>query len=312
MEISEVKKVMRGPLAPVLTVYKQEDLSLDLDAIQDNVDQQIRRGMTKGNGVLLAAGAGGDFPLLAREERKAVIKAVAEAAGDRATVLGCCQSPLTEDAIELAEWSQKVGCYGIQLSPTWYYPPNEQQVYDHFKAVAKSIDICVMIYHTPWLNSHISIDLFNRLWEDFGNARAIKWSASSAFEMMAGYIELSDKYAMINNGPSMLHGALLGTNGFVTHLANVWPEHEVELWQLIESGDYKEATKEYLRVNWPWRNLRAWAYNNVARGESLVVKPAAEFTGFHGGPSRPPMVTFNEEQRAHVRSVLKKIGAPLV
>ena len=312
MEISEVKKVMRGPLAPVLTIYKKEDLSLDLDAIQENVDQQIRRGMTKGNGVLLAAGAGGDFPLLTYEERKLVIQTVAEAAGDRATVLGCCQSPLTEEAVELAEWSQKVGCYSIQLSPTWYYPPNEQQVYDHFKAVAQSIDICVMIYHTPWLDSHISIDLFNRLWEDFANVRAIKWSAFNQFEEMVGYIELLDKYAMINNGPAKLQAALLGANGFVTHLANVWPEHEVAFWQLVESGDFEAVTKDFLKVYWPWRSLRAWAYNEIARGESLLVKPAAEFTGFHGGPSRPPMVTFSEEQRAFVRSVLENIGAPLV
>jgi len=312
MDISEVKKVMRGPLAPVLTVYKQEDLSLDLDAIQENVDQQIRRGMTRGNGVLLAAGAGGDFPLLSHEERKVVIKAVAEAAGDRATVLGTAQSPLTQEAIELAQWSQKVGCYGIQLSPTWYYPPNENQVYEHFKAVAESVDICIVLYHTPWLDSHISIDLFNRLWEDFGNARAIKWSAFSAFEEMAGYIELSDKYAMINNGPAKLQAALLGASSFVTHLANVWPEHEVAFWQLVESGDFGGVTKDFLKVYWPWRCLRAWAYNNIARGESLAVKPAAELTGFHGGPSRPPMVTFNDEQRAYARSVLEKIGAPLV
>jgi 4-hydroxy-tetrahydrodipicolinate synthase len=310
VDITKVKKVMRGPLAPVLTVYKK-DLSLDLDAIQENVDQQIRRGMTKGNGVLLAAGAGGDFPLLSHEERKAVIKAVAQAAGDRATVLGCAQAPLTREAIELAEWSQKVGCYGIQLSPTWYYPPNESQVYEHLKAVAESIDICIMIYHTPWLDSHISIDLFKQLWEDFDNVRAIKWSAASAAEVMTGFIELSDKYAMINNNVALLQGSLLGASGYVTHLANVWPEQQVAFWKLIESGDYQKVTQEYLKVQWPWRGLRAWAYS-IARGESLAIKPAAELTGFHGGPSRPPMITFNKEQRAYVRSILEQIGAPLV
>lgn len=311
MEISEVKKVMRGPLAPVLTVY-EEDLCLDLGAIQENVNQQIDRGMTKGNAVLLAAGSGGDFPLLTREERKAVIEAVAEAAGDRGVVLGCCQSPMTEEAIELAEWSQEVGCYGIQLSPTWYYPPNEEQIYEHFKAVAQSIDICVMIYHTPWLGSRISVELFNQLWEDFANMRAIKWVGSTEHETITGYIELADRFAIINNGPGLLQGALLGANGFVTHLANVWPEHEVELWRVIESGNYREATKGFLSVNWPWLELRSWASNEIARGESLLVKPAADLTGFYGGPSRPPYVTFNEEQRAHVRSVLEEIGAPLV
>lgn len=312
MEISEVKKYVRGPLAPVLTVYKPGSLEVDLDAIQENVDQQIRRGMARGKGVLLAAGAGGDFALLTVEERKAVIKAVADAAGGRATVLACAQSPLTSEAVALAVWSQKVGCYGIQLSPTWYYPPNEAQIYDHFKAVATSIDICVMVYHTPWLDSHMSMALLNRLWADFPNVRSLKWSSFSEHETMEGYIELAARYAIIDNGSAVPHGALLGATGFVTHLANVWPEHEVDLWDRFAAGDLAGATAEFIAVNWVWRKLRGWAGQTAGGGESIVVKPAAELTGFHGGPSRPPMATFSAAQRAYVREVLQKIGAPLV
>jgi dihydrodipicolinate synthase/N-acetylneuraminate lyase len=311
MDVLEVKKRICGPLAPVLTVFREGSLELDLDAIQENVDQQIRRGMTQGNGVLLAAGAGGDFPLLSCEERKAVIAAVAEAAEGRATVLGCVQSPLTAEAIALAEWCQRVGCYGVQLSPTWYYPPNERQVYEHFKAVAARIDLCVMVYHTPWLDSHIPIEMFERLWSEFPNVRAVKWATLSEAETMEGYVRLSERYAMINNGPGLPQAALLGANGSVTHLANVWPEHEVALWKAFAAGDYAGATGDFLTVNWPWRNLRVWAHTEIAGGESLLVKPAAEMTGFHGGPSRPPMVDLDAAQRARVRAVLEQIGAPL-
>jgi len=312
VEIAEVKQNIRGPLAPVLSVFKSETLEVDLDAIQSNVDQQIRRGMTKGSAVLLAAGAGGDFPLLSFAERKAVIRAVAEAAAGRATVLGCAQCPLTADAVALAEWSQKVGCYGIQLSPTWYYPPNEAQIYEHFKAVASSIDICVMVYHTPWLDSHMSIDLIKRLWTDFGNIRSIKWSASDEHEVMDGYIQLADQYAIIDNGSAVPQAALLGATGFVTHLANAWPEHDVALWNTWEAGDHAAGTAEFVKVNWVWRELRGWAAREISGGESFLVKPAAEMCGFVGGPSRPPMVTLNETQRAHVREVMVQIGATLV
>jgi 4-hydroxy-tetrahydrodipicolinate synthase len=312
MDVTEVKERIRGPLAPVLTVYREGDLALDLDAIQENVDQQIRRGMTTGNGVLLAAGAGGDFPLLSFEERKTVIQAVAEAAGGRATVLGCVQSPLTAEAIALAEWCQLVGCYGVQLSATWYYPPNENQIYAHFRAVAESVDLCIMVYHTPWLDSRMPVALLERLWADLHNVRACKWATLSEAETMEGYVSLASIYAMINNGPGLPQAALLGANGFVTHLANVWPEHEVALWKRFAAGEYAQATEEFLRVNWPWRNLRVWAHAEIAGGESLLVKPAAEMTGFHGGPNRPPMVDLDAMQRARVRAVLEQIGSPLV
>ncbi len=312
MDTGEVKENIRGPLAPVLTVFRPDTLEVDLDAIQSNVDQQIRRGMAKGSGVLLAAGAGGDFPLLTFEERKAVIRAVAEAAAGRATVLACAQSTRTSEAVTLAEWSQQVGCYGIQLSPTWYYPPNESQIYDHFKAVATSIDICVMVYHTPWLDSHMSIDLLKRLWTDFRNIRSIKWSAFDDHEVMDGYIQLASQYAIIDNGSAVPHAALLGATGFVTHLANAWPEHDVALWNTWASGDYARGTAEFLKVNWVWREMRGWAARTISGGESFVVKPAAEMCGFFGGRSRPPMVTLNAAQRAHVREVMQQIGAPLV
>jgi 4-hydroxy-tetrahydrodipicolinate synthase len=312
MDVVEVKQKICGPLAPVLTVYREGDLAIDLDAIQENVEQQIRRGMTTGNGVLLAAGAGGDFPLLSFEERKAVVRAVTEAAGGRATVLGCVQSPSTAEAISLAEWCQQVGCYGVQLSPTWYYPPSERQVYAHFQAVAGSVDLCIMVYHTPWLDSQMPVELFERLWTDFENVRAIKWATFSEAETMDGYAFLSKRYAMINNGPGLPQAALLGANGFVTHLANVWPEHEIKLWQRFAAGDYAGATEAFLKVNWPWRSLRVWAHTEIAGGESLLVKPAAEMTGFHGGPNRPPMVDLDVKQCARVRAVLEQIGAPLV
>jgi 4-hydroxy-tetrahydrodipicolinate synthase len=312
MDVLEVKKRIRGPLAPVLTVFREGDLALDLGAIQENVDQQIRRGMATGKGVLLAAGAGGDFPLLSFEERKTVIQAVAEAADGRATVLGCVQSPLTAEAIALAEWCQRVGCYGVQLSPTWYYPPNESQVYAHFKAVAQSVDLCIMVYHTPWLDSHMPVGLFERLWADLSNVRAIKWATLNEAETMEGYVALAGKYAMISNGPGLPQAALLGASGFVTHLANVWPEHEVQLWQAFAAGDHVGATGDFLRVNWPWRDLRVWAHTEIAGGESLLVKPAAQMAGFHGGPSRPPMVDLDAAQRLRVRAVLEQIGAPLL
>ena len=80
----------------------------------------------------------------------------------------------------------------------------------------------------------------------------------------------------------------------------------------IAAGEVVAATQEFLMANWAWRNLRVWAHTEIAGGESLLVKPAAEMTGFYGGPNRPPMVDLDEEQRARVRAVLERIGAPLV
>lgn len=311
MNTDEVKSLLRGPVAPVLTVY-DEDGEVDLDAIQSNVDQQIRRGLVAGKGTLLAAGAGGDFPLLTTDERKAIIGAICEAARGRAVVIGCAQSPSTREAITLAQYAQSAGCHAVQLSPPWYYAPLPQQVYEFFRAVATNIDIPIMVYHTPWLGCTMEVDLIERLAGDFPNIRALKWVGVNEFQHVDAYIRLAPHMAIIDNAWQPVQSFLLGATGYVSHLANVWPEHEVHFWEMLEQGDLAGALREYTSVYWQWVTLRVWAGQHISSGESFLVKRAAELTGFIGGPDRGPMRTLTEEERRHVREVLQRMGAPLI
>ncbi len=311
MDIQKVKALLRGPVAPVLTVF-DEDGTVNLDAVQFNVDQQIRRGLVAGKGTLLAAGAGGDFPLLTLEERQAVIRAVCEAAGGRAVVIGCAQSPSTREAITLAQFAQDAGCHAVQLSPPWYYTPLPQQVYEFFQAVATSIDIPIMVYHAPWLGYTMEVDEIERLVADFPTIRALKWVGVNEFQHVDACIRLAQKMAIIDNAWQPVQSFLLGAAGYVSHLANVWPEHEVRFWEMLEGGGLAGALQEYTGVYWQWVSLRVWAGRHISGGESFLVKRAAEMTGFIGGADRGPMRTLNEDQRRHVREVLMRMGAPLV
>ena len=68
MDIDEVKKKIRGPMIPVITSLNK-DLSIDTSAIKEEVNFLIEHGIKEGQGVLLAAGAGGDFNMLSLDER---------------------------------------------------------------------------------------------------------------------------------------------------------------------------------------------------------------------------------------------------
>ncbi|MGQ9518316.1 MAG: dihydrodipicolinate synthase family protein, partial [Anaerolineae bacterium] len=284
----------------------------DLDAIQSNGDHQIRRGLVAGKGTLLSAGAGGDFPLLNTDERKAVMRAVCQAAQGRAVVIGCAQSPSTREAVMLAQYAQDAGCHAVQLSPPWYYAPLPQQVYSFFQAAATSVDIPIMVYHTPWLGCTMEVDLIGQLAEDFPNIRALKWVGVNEFQHVDAYVRLAPRMAIIDNAWQPVQSFLLGAAGYVSHLANVWPEHEVRFWEMLERGDLAGAVREYTEVYWRWVTLRVWAGEHISSGESFLVKRAAEMTGFIGGPDRGPMHTLGEDECRHVRDVLRRMGAPLI
>ena len=123
-DIEQVKNALRGPMIPVITSFK-DDLSLDLDAIQDNVRSLVERGIVTGKGAMLAVGAGGDFPMLSTEERKQVAQAIVGAADGQVAVLVGVQHTDPRTCVELAQHAQKIGAYGVQASPTYYYHPSD-------------------------------------------------------------------------------------------------------------------------------------------------------------------------------------------
>ena len=86
MDIDEVKKIIRGPMIPVITSLNK-DLSIYTSAIKEEVNFLIEHGIKEGQGVLLAAGAGGDFNMLSLDERKLVCRTIVEASEDRIPVL---------------------------------------------------------------------------------------------------------------------------------------------------------------------------------------------------------------------------------
>jgi len=139
MNIAEVKATLRGPMVPVLTHY-QNDLTIDHAAIRENVRTLIGRGLVRGQGVLLAGGAGGAFPMLSLDERKQVAKTIVQAADGRTPVVIGAQDTDVSNSIEMARWAGEIGGYGIQLSPTYYYPANEETTWRVFELISCKVE----------------------------------------------------------------------------------------------------------------------------------------------------------------------------
>ena len=115
MNLDEVKSTLRGPMIPVLTNLK-DDLAIDHDAITENVRTIVSRGIVRGQGVLLAVGAGGDFPMLTVEERKAAARTIVEAADGKTPVVVGAQDTNPNVSIEIARYSEGLGAYGDRKS----------------------------------------------------------------------------------------------------------------------------------------------------------------------------------------------------
>ena len=244
MNIVEVKRTLRGPMVPVLTNLKQ-DLSIDHEAIRENVRYVVDRGIVAGSGVLLAAGAGGDFPLLSLEERRQVAQTIVEAADGRVPVVVGAQDTNVNRMIEMARWAERIGAYGIQLSSGFYYPTTDETCLNLFRAVHDATrDVAIMVYNTPWEGFDMPLDLIARIAE-LPRCVALKWSTNAGvLAYQQGVARFAGRMAVVDNQGLHLLSHQLGATGYVTHLATVWPEFEVSLWRRLEAGDYRGRSEE--------------------------------------------------------------------
>ncbi len=307
MDIVEAKKLLRGPMIPVITNF-HEDLSIDHDAIRQNVRYVVERGVRRGSGVLLGVGAGGDFPMLTLDERKQVAKSIIAAADDETPVVIGAQDTNPQAMIEMARWAEDNGACAIQFGPGYYYASSDDDCQRLFEAVHNATStIAIMIYNTFWEGYDMSLTQLGRLAE-LPRCVALKWSTDrGAGVYLRGVTRFADRFAVVDNQGLHVMNHMLGGTGYITHLATIWPEHDLAVWNLLEAGQYREAQTKITAANWPWSDFRAKMWSRTG-AESPVVCAALELCGRPGGPSRLPTRRLDEEERRELREVLVRIG----
>lgn len=298
---------LKGPVAPVLTPFK-DNLSLDLKGLKSNVSHLVDKGMGADAGFLLAVGAGGEFPSLDQAERMKVAETVVKAASGKVPVFVGVQHTSTMAAVELAKHAKQIGADGIQASPPFYYAPTAGDVHRYFKALNDSVKIPIMVYNTFWEGYNITTELLGKLIE-LENVVCVKWSSPSLHEFKLGFSLYRDKAVFIDNSASPLLTHFLGASGFISHEANFWPEHELELFSSLEEGRYEEATKMLDGLNRPFYNFRV-RVSSCKGGEAHVIKAALDLAGLAGGSTRPPTAPLDDAEREELRKILCDGGLP--
>ena len=284
----EAKERFQGVCVPIATIYN-DDLSLDLDGLASNVQWMIDRGAKQGNTIFLIAGSGGDFTVLNVEERKQVIKTVAEVNAGRVPTMAGVQSTDIRDTIEMCQFGESVGMEIAQISGAYYYDPKPDDVVAWHEEVAKHTGIGFSAYSHWYSGSKydVPVHLIERLLE-IPNTNAVKWSSPNMKNYIEGMRRFVGRAAVVNNnGPLVVYSQILGARAWVSHLPNFFPEFCWMVHDLMEAKRFQEAQKVYSEFMGRYAKLRAGVQRSTA-GEGIFVKPGMEAAGLVGGPSRLP------------------------
>jgi 4-hydroxy-tetrahydrodipicolinate synthase len=300
---------LRGCYLALPTLFDQR-LALNLEGMRRHVEFMIRNGLRQGNATFLVNGATGEFPVLSVAERKRTAEAVVDAAAGRVGVIVGAQALGTLDAVDMARHAQSIGAAALQVSAPFYFPPTDEDVFEHVAMIAEAApDTGIVFYPTWWLGYNTSLEMIGRL-ASIPQVVALKWSAPGILEYQLGLRRFSDRLGMIDNMLLPVLSQMMGGIGTNLHPAMFWPEWGVRLWMALQDGDWDAAQADVGLLLLPFYDIIR-DIGRVTGGEGHIDKLALELVGLPGGTTRPPTRPLPPVFKDRLRRLCQEVGVPL-
>ena len=272
------------------------DGSLDLDGAQRLAEHLVAAG----NDGLVVNGTTGESPTTSDAEKDAVLRAVLEAVGGRATVVAGVGTNDTRHTCALAQTAEKAGAHGLLAVTPYYNKPPQAGLLAHFRALADSTGLPVMMYDIPGRSGvPIEPDTMVALAEH-PRIVAIK---DAKGDLAAASSVLARSDLAWYSGEDILNLPLLslGACGFVSVVGHLVADRLAAMIEAYLGGDVAAAARLH-------RGLLP-VYTGVFRTQGVITtKAALADLGLPGGPVRLPLVDATEEQRAVLRADLADGG----
>ena len=230
--------IFKGLGVALITPF-MENGAIDFAAVARVVDNLIAGGVD----YILVLGTTGETPTLTKDERKALIRFVRERVAGRVHLMVGVGGNCTHDVIAtLRTWD--LSGYDAILSVNPYYnKPNQEGLYQHFKAIAEASPLPVMLYNIPGRTGvNMTPETIARIAADCENVIGVK-EASGDLAQMAKIKELLPSDFLLVSGDDGLTVEIvkLGGDGVISVLANAYPAETKEFVRLAMEGNTEEA-----------------------------------------------------------------------
>ena len=316
MLLNELKKVLKGVFVVQITPFNK-DGNLDLEGMRANTRWLAER-MSGKDFVFVPMGSTGEFYAMSDDECKAVIKMVVKEVNGRLPVIAGTGRAGTIETIKMCQYAESVGADGVMVVLPYYHIPEEEGMYLHYKLVAESVNIGVMIYNNPATSgSWIKPALMAKL-SKIPNIIAVKENTTSigAYYLMQKAVDPKDAVVLCGLGERMFSfEAVYGCPGFISYAANFAPDLSYSVYEAA-AKDFNKLAK-LVNSMAPFFSFMAKVTTNhgpdtAVRGSDAepamfisATKAAMDILGLRGGEVRLPLTGVNEQEKAELASILK-------
>lgn len=289
--------MFKGSIVAIVTPFKNG--KVDEEKLRELIEFQIKNGSSG----IVPCGTTGESATLSFEEHDHVIEVTIDQVKKRVQVIAGTGSNSTEEAVMLTRHAAKAGAdASLQVSP-YYNRPTQNGLYEHFKTIANSVDIPIMLYNIASRTGvNIEPETIARMAKDCKNIIAVK-EASGNLDQMSRIKQLCPPDFELLAGDDSLTLPILsiGGVGIVSVVANIVPQDVADLVSAFQKGDLKKARQLHFKL----LPLIKAAFIET---NPIPVKTAMGLLGMCEPDLRLPMCPIQPENLEKLKKALKEYG----
>ncbi len=290
---------LAGVFPPIPTPFDAQG-DVDLPALTRNLKRWNEHALSG----YVVLGTNGEAVYLGPEEKRRVLETAREAIPADKLMIAGTGLESTRETIALTRVAAQAGADAALVVTPHYYggKMTPDALVRHYHAVAEASPIPILIYNVPG-NTHLDMDAATiARAAQHPNLIGIKDTAGNIVKL-ADTVRLTgpDFQVLAGSAGFFLAALVLGAVGGVLALANIAPEHSLNIYRLFQSKRWEEAAdlqRRMIPVN----------AAVTTRFGIAGLKAALDMLGYYGGPVRPPLLDLSEADRASLRSILVEGG----
>ena len=290
--------VFTGAGVAIVTPMKK-DGSIDYESFEGLIEFQIENGTD----AIIVCGTTGESSTQTHEEHLETIKYCAEVVNKRIPVIAGTGSNATDTAVYLSTEAEKYGVDGVLLVSPYYNKATQNGLYAHFKTVAESIKLPVILYNVPSRTGcNIQPETVVRLCKDVDNIVGVK-EASGNIDQIGHLAAISHGYVDIYSGNDneITPILALGGKGVISVLSNIAPKQTHDICQKFFDGDIVGSIEAQLKA----MDLCNALFCEV---NPIPVKKALELMGKIGGTLRMPLSEMEPANTERLKKAMQEYG----
>ena len=280
---------------PAITTQMHQDGTLNLEATAAHVEALIASGI---KGLIFLGSLGENQPMTA-DEKRLVISEMVKTVKGRIPVLSGVAETSTSEAQRYVRDLEKIGADGFMLMPAMLYKGAPDETLAHFRSVARSTSLPIMIYNNPISYANdITPALFAEL-ADEKKFVALKESSGDPRRNTELHNAVVGRYAIFTGVDDLLlEASILGIDGWVAGTGIAFPRENQHLWALTRQGRWDEARALY---RWFQPLLKLDTHGHFVQ----YIKLCEQETGLGAEWVRAPRLPIAGDERRRVLKIIR-------